>query len=237
MNENEMRNAGIEQVRIEEREIKPRDRREDPKATTEYDGHWYSAEEAAELKRRFSVGQATYRQEIREKWEETTHGKLCLAFYEAFQSYRKYLEQHEFAKRTPGGYLVDYDEHKLFEEGLRMVEDHRRERQETLRRSLEKAQRAARCEHIHVGGAQCGSPRVRGRKLCYMHERLEEAKSEKLDLGPLEDPDSIQVAIKKLQGAIIEGKLDHRQVGQLAYTIQLAAWNVTRTSMVRRDDG
>jgi hypothetical protein len=68
-----------------------------------------------------------------------------------------------------------------------------------------------------------------------MHERLEEAKSEKLDLGPMEDPDSIQVAIKKLQRAIIEGKLDHRQVGQLAYTMQLAAWNVTRTSMAMRE--
>ena len=61
-----------------------------------------------------------------------------------------------------------------------------------------------------------------------MHQRLEETKSAKLDLGPMEDPDSIQIGIKKLQGAIIEGTLDHRQVGQLAYTIQLAAWNVSR---------
>jgi hypothetical protein len=32
-----------------------------------------------------------------------------------------------------------------------------------------------------------------------MHE-LEEARSAKLDLGPMKDPDSIQVAIKRLQG-------------------------------------
>jgi hypothetical protein len=57
-----------------------------------------------------------------------------------------------------------------------------------------------------------------------------EARSQKLDLGPMEDPDSIQVAIRKLQGAIIERTLDNKQVGQLAYTIQLAAWNVTRTT-------
>jgi hypothetical protein len=70
-----------------------------------------------------------------------------------------------------------------------------------------------------------------------MHDRLEEAKTEMLalDLGPMEDADSIQMGIKKLQRAIIEGKLDHRQVGQLAYTIQLAAWNVTRTSMAGRN--
>jgi hypothetical protein len=71
---------------------------------------------------------------------------------------------------------------------------------------------------------------VRGKKLCYMHERMEEARTPKLDLGTMEDSDSIQVAIRKLQGAIIEGTLDNKQVGQLAYTIQLAAWNVTRTT-------
>jgi hypothetical protein len=38
--------------------------------------------------------------------------------------------------------------------------------------------------------------------------------------------------VGRLQGAILEGKLNHRQIGQLAYTIQLAAWNVTRTSVM-----
>ena len=67
-----------------------------------------------------------------------------------------------------------------------------------------------------------------------MHERLED-RTVKLDLGPMEDADSIQVGIKKLQGAIIEGTLDPRQVGQLAYTIQLAAWNVGRTSIMAKN--
>jgi len=64
---------------------------------------------------------------------------------------------------------------------------------------------------------------------------MEEARSATLDLGPLEDPDSIQEAIRKLQGAIVEGKMSHRQMGQLAYTIQLAAWNVTRTRRLTAD--
>jgi hypothetical protein len=46
----------------------------------------------------------------------------------------------------------------------------------------------------------------------------------------MEDADSIQVGIRKLQAAIIDGKLDSKQIGHLAYTIQLAAWNVTRTT-------
>ena len=124
------------------------------------------------------------------------------------------------------------DEHMLFEEGLRMVENLKLEREETLRRNLEKAQKAARCRHRYLNGRQCGAPRVKGRKLCHMHERVEEAKMAIIDLGPMEDADSIQMGIRKLQAAIVEGKLSHRQIAQLAYTIQLAAWNVTRTSVM-----
>jgi hypothetical protein len=170
---------------------------------------------------------------IREQWEQTPGGKLCLAFYEAFQAYKQYLETHGWAEWMPNGLKADFAEHKLFEEGLRMAEDHKRERDEKLRRNLEKAQRAARCQHQFLNGDQCAAPRVRGRKLCRMHERMEEAKALKLDLGPMEDPDSIQVGIRKLQGAIIDGKLDSKQIGHLAYTIQLAAWNVMRTTTVK----
>jgi len=229
MNENEMNKD------IQTREIKPRERGRDPLATTCYNDNWYSAEEAEELKRRFKVWQAAYRKEGKDKWEQTHQGKLCLAFYEAFHAYRKYLEENKFAIRSPHGHDVDYDEHKLFEEGLRMVESLKREREETLRRNLEKAQKAARCRHRYLNGRQCGAPRVKGKKLCHMHERVEESKTAIIDLGPLEDGDSIQMAIRRLQGAILEGKLNHRQIGQLAYTIQLAAWNVTRTSVMAKN--
>jgi len=219
MNENDMNTD------IRTREIKPRERGKDPLATREWTNQWYSEEEYKELQRR-------YIQAGKDKWEQTKHGKLCLAFYEAFHAYRKYLEEHAFARRSPQGHDVDYDEHKLFEEGLRIVEELQEEREEKLRRNLEKAQKAARCRHTYLNGRQCGAPRVRGRKLCHMHERVEDAKTAVIDLGPMEDADSIQMAIRRLQGAILEGKLNHRQIGQLAYTIQLAAWNVTRTSVM-----
>ena len=68
-----------------------------------------------------------------------------------------------------------------------------------------------------------------------MHDRMEEATAVKMDLGTMEDADSIQVGIRKLQAAIIDGKLDSKQVGHLAYTIQLAAWNVKRTTAARAE--
>jgi hypothetical protein len=209
-------------------EITPRDPG-DPKATTRYKGRWYTYEEAQQL-----LSADNYR-DMKKQWLDTEQGRLCMAFYEAFQAYKRYLEEHAYARWRPDGAALDFDEHRLFEEGLRMLSNHDAERAERDRKNLERAQRAARCQHSFVDGATCRAPRVKGKKLCRMHERMEEAKALKLDLGPMEDPDSIQVAIKKLQAAVIDGQLDHRQVASLSYLIQLAAWNVTRTSMAMRE--
>ena len=67
--------------------------------------------------------------------------------------------------------------------------------------------------------------------------RMEEAKAVKLDLGTMEDADSIQVGIRKLQAAIIDGKLDAKQVWASEQHIRssLAAWNVKRTTAARAD--
>lgn len=221
---------GAEQVPIGQREIKPRDPN-DPLATNTYEGQFYSREEANELIQRRSHAKAV--QYDRRSWEESEAGRLCIAFYDAFRAYEKHLQKFPHAVFNHFGKRVDHAEHKAFEQALKFMEQDRREREEKDRKNLEKAQRAARCQHRYVNGNECGAPRVRGRKLCHMHERMEETKAEKLNLGPMEDPDSIQMGIQKLQAAIIDGKLDAKQVGQLAYTIQLAAWNVMRTSMVK----
>jgi hypothetical protein len=225
-----MNGNGADQVPIAQREIKPRDP-QDPLATDLYKGQFYSREERNELIQRESYAKAV--EYNRRQWEESEAGRLCIAFYDAFRAYEKYLQKFPQAVFNHFGKRLDWDEHKAFEQTLKFMEQDRREREEKDRKNLEKAQRAARCQHIHTNGEQCGAPRVRGKKLCHMHERIEEAKAEALDLGSMEDPDSIQVAIQRLQRAIIDGKLTGKQVGQLAYTIQLAAWNVKSTSLMK----
>jgi hypothetical protein len=184
---------------IRTREIKPREYG-DPLATCNYMCEWYSEEEAAELLRR-------HWQKGKDNWEKTEHGKPCLAFYGAFHAYKQYLQTHPSAQWAPNAARAEYDEHKLFEEGLRMVENQKREREETLRRNLEKARKAARCQHFYLNGDRCGAPRVRGKKLCHMHDRLEEAKTEMLalDLGPMEDADSIQMGSRSCRGRLSRG--------------------------------
>jgi len=176
------------------------------------------------------------KEKFRQEWEQTGGGQLCLAFYDAFKKYKYYLETHGGEALRPSGPINNkYDEHTVFQECLSTLESYKREREESLRRNLEKAQSAARCEHEFMNGERCRAPRVRDKKLCRMHEGLEEAKAVKLDLGTMEDADSIQVGIRKLQAAIIDGKLDSKQIGHLAYTIQLAAWNVTRTTTAQAE--
>ncbi|HEX5434315.1 MAG TPA: hypothetical protein VFY05_08755 [Candidatus Angelobacter sp.] len=45
-------------------------------------------------------------------------------------------------------------------------------------------------------------------------------------MGPMEDPESILLAIKRLLTAILEGTVDSKLVGQLTNLINVAAWNV-----------
>jgi hypothetical protein len=195
-----------------------------------------SREEAEELTRRAHLRADALKKQQKEKWLASAGGQLCMKFWNAFREYEDFLQENPEARQMAMGWNAQYyDEHKLFEEGLKVMATYADERAETRRKSLEKAKKSARCQHLHVSGEQCGSPKMRGRKLCYMHERMEEARNATLDLGPMEDADSIQMGIRKLQSTIIEGKLGPRQVGQLAYTIQLAAWNVTRTKRMIAD--
>jgi hypothetical protein len=222
-------------------EIKPREK-DDPLAQVRWHGptgeFLVSREEAEELTRRSHLQADALKKEQKEEWLASAGGQICTKFWNAFREYEDFLQENPEARHMAMGWNDKYyDEHQLFEEGLKVMATYADERAETRRKSLEKAKKSARCQHLHVSGEQCGSPKMRGRKLCYMHERMEEARSATLDLGPMEDPDSIQIAIRKLQSAIIEGKLGPRQVGQLAYTIQLAAWNVTRTTRLTAERG
>lgn len=221
-----------------EPKIKPRDRH-DPLAYHEDSLRWYSKEEWAEIQKWQQECLAIKAENDREEWEQETRGKLCLELYRKFQEYKTFVEQHPWASRTKYGGDLKYPEHVLFAQALEQVQNMQRQRAEKDRQNLEKARLAARCEHEFVGGGRCGSPKMKEGKFCFQHEQMETAKTAQVDLGILEDPDSIQMAIQKLQKVVIEDKLAQKQISHLMYLIQLAAWNVTRTKIGMRalEDG
>lgn len=108
------------------------------------------------------------------------------------------------------------------------------------------ARKPRQCEHIKTNGEFCGSPAMRGRLHCYFHltligrrlraERAHERAAAKstamaatvLDLPPLEDANSIQVALMQVVDAILHNRLDSKRAGLVLYALQTASSNLAR---------
>jgi hypothetical protein len=196
-------------------------------------GKWYRQEDHDEVMRQLKAAEAAKRErEEHEYWQQTAEGRLCLDLYKAFHKYRDYIREHHFGW---GRDNLKFKEHRLFAKALLWADHNIKEREESYRQNTEKAQLAERCEHLHANGTRCGSPKMNGGLLCYKHQRMEEARAMKLDLGTMEDPEAIHLGIMKLQRAVIDGTLDGKQVTQLTNLMQIAAWNA-KTKASRKEE-
>jgi hypothetical protein len=104
-----------------------------------------------------------------------------------------------------------------------------------LRRNLERADSAPRCEKVREDGTYCQSPRMNGYDFCYAHDRMLRVTPRKLGLPPLEDANAIQMAIMMVQSALIDDEISEKKAGLLFYSIQIAAGNVKHTTYTQTD--
>ena len=193
-------------------------------------GYTYHKDNQEEAQRLYEQQKAIEKILRYRKWRKSDAGKLCAEFYRKFQEYRRYVEWYPYLREE----AREYSEHELFEMGVKLALDEQQQREERDRRNLERARQAARCVHIHENGDQCGCPKLKGKEFCYMHQRLEDAKALQMDLGTLEDPDSMLVAVKKLQKATIEQSLSDTQIRRLTTLLRIAMWNAPRTTVANR---
>ena len=114
------------------------------------------------------------------------------------------------------------------------------------------------CRHIKTNGDRCNSPRLLTSAFCYFHKRLhdqhtkaiapqrntevmlpvldksgtlvgmEPAPQQTIDIGPLEDRASVQMAISTVLNALASGRLDQSRATALLYGLQLASTNCIR---------
>ncbi len=209
----------------------------DPEAKAYLRGVGYFAEyEIEEARRQRAEQYAGHMATMRRHWEVSPQGRLCLELYGKFMDYKEVLENDPLGGRCLDGKPVDFPEHTLFVRAFNELRLENEKRAEMARMNLNKARLAARCEYVYMNGSHCGSPRMKDNPFCYKHDRLEQIRAVKVDLGPMEDADSILMAIKKLQVAVIDGTLDARQVSQLSYLIQLATWNVRSTTLKKFEE-
>ena len=167
------------------------------------------------------------RKEYREKhvaqWETSEEGKLCLEFYRAHAAYKEHLRKHSRQWREGNDTPLEFEEHQVFQEMARAMAEYQKQREETDKRNLEKAKLAARCTHRRAAGQYCGSPRMKGSKYCYGHDRLMAARTQDLELPPLEDANSLMLSLTKGLHAMLKGQMDLKSAGMFFYAMQIVA--------------
>jgi hypothetical protein len=137
---------------------------------------------------------------------------------EAFRACREFIEQHpevHYNVKDAGA-----REHQLYQK---------------LRQNLERADTAPRCEKVREDGTVCGSPQMKGYRYCYTHERMLQTQSQKLELPALEDANGIQMAIMRVQKALIDDEITEKKAGLLLYSLQMASSNLKHTTFTSKD--
>ena len=145
----------------------------------------------------------------KQEWPTTRAGQLLKKLGECFAEYRDCLAHDP--RLEAKALAFDEMNQKIFNR---------------MRTTMERAHQAPRCRHPRAGGGTCRAPRVRGKKYCHMHEMLEAARPEKIDLPNLGDPYGIHGAIATGAQGVVDGKLDYKQASILGYYLQLALSNV-----------
>ena len=102
------------------------------------------------------------------------------------------------------------------------------------------------CRHIRTNGVQCQSPALSLKPYCFFHTRMAERHSgfrhttetrgylipgQHVQLAPLEDRESIQVALSVVINALATGQLDTRRATAILYGLQLASMNAVRLNL------
>jgi hypothetical protein len=106
-----------------------------------------------------------------------------------------------------------------------------------LRRNLQRADAAPRCRWVRQDGTGCGSPQMRKHIYCYAHKQMMEARAVALRLPALEDANAIQIAVMRVQTALIDDTISERKAGLLLYSLQLAMTNIGKTTFGQAEDG
>jgi hypothetical protein len=179
-------------------------------------GYWtingkkYNEAEYAEYKKQQL---ADYNRAQEETW------RLINALGEAFTACDRFIEEHP---SSPYGVKSDTQarEHEIYEK---------------LHRSLGAADRAPRCEKVREDGTRCGSPQMKSYRYCYAHERMLQQQSQKLELPALEDANGIQMAIMRVQKALIDDEISEKKAGLLLYSLQMASSNLKHTTFTTKD--
>ena len=102
------------------------------------------------------------------------------------------------------------------------------------------------CRHIKTNGIQCKSPALTAGLYCFFHKRLYARHSpfrnppathgvlipgHHIQLEPLEDSESVQIALSVVINALATGQLETKRATALLYGLQLASMNAANLDL------
>ncbi len=101
-----------------------------------------------------------------------------------------------------------------------------------------------RCQHTKDDGSRCGSPALRGRKLCYFHDRQRRtsphrqprrtaAFCRRADFFNVRTADDIVRSLNQVMNAIIHGQLFPKEAGSILFALQTAT-NIVESQRLGR---
>ncbi|HEV7520301.1 MAG TPA: hypothetical protein VGP89_04320, partial [Candidatus Angelobacter sp.] len=157
--------------------------------------------------------------------------KFTLEEYDELQKQRrleKQRSQEEAARlsRQLGAAYAALQDHLRRNPEAQQITDERAVDQqiyENLRRNLQRADKAPRCTAVKEDGTVCGSPKIKDHVYCYAHFQMLQGRAKKLVLPALEDANAIQMAVMRVQRALIDDEISEKKAGLLLYSIQIAA--------------
>ena len=90
------------------------------------------------------------------------------------------------------------------------------------------------CDHLKEDGVPCGSPALRGKKLCYYHQRDHKRRQYSASiirradvLGPrlprMKSLGEVQAALYEVMQAIAAHRVSHRRAGRILFDLEQAA--------------
>ncbi|HXE90866.1 MAG TPA: hypothetical protein VNK82_07890 [Terriglobales bacterium] len=86
---------------------------------------------------------------------------------------------------------------------------------------LDLARKAPRCNHFKPDGARCGSPAIKGKRLCFAHLRARYPQKNGL-FPALRDDEAVACAAMQVARALTEQSLDPRTASLLLWSLQIA---------------
>lgn len=77
------------------------------------------------------------------------------------------------------------------------------------------------CEHLMLGGKQCGSPAMRGYYFCYHHRQNRRPRGREV-VGNLHSRRQVQRALSNICQALVSERISSEDAGRLTYAIAIA---------------